>query len=227
MFPSDLEVQILEWFMNYAYEPYMVYAGIFLIMYASSFGLPLPEEIIIISAGIVAHIAAHPQIYPPPEAGAQGVNLYFTAALCFVAVFTSDLLIYTLGWVFGGKLLRTSWFTKMIGPDLLNKVMSWMNRYGFWASGIFRFTPGLRFPGHLACGMTKVPLSKFILIDGGAALLSVPTQILLIGFYGRDVVQYFKEFKYGLFIFLALLVVFFLAKKWFFRSLPHKQTSQS
>lgn len=227
MFSSDLELQIFEWFMDYAYEPYIVYAGIFLIMYASSFGLPLPEEIVIISAGIVAHIAAHPHIYPPPEVGAQSVNLYVTAGLCFVAVFSSDLLIYTLGRVFGGKLLKTPWFSKMIGPDLLSKVMRWMNRYGFWASGIFRFTPGLRFPGHLACGMTRVPLSKFIFIDGGAALLSVPTQILLIGFYGRDVVQYFKEFKYGLFIFLALVVAFFLLKKWFLRSLPGKQTSQS
>lgn len=227
MFSIDLETQILEWFMNYAYQPYMVYAGIFLIMYASSFGLPLPEEIIIISAGVVAHIAAHPDIYPPPEVGAQGVNLYFTATLCFLAVFTSDLLIYGLGRTFGSRLLTKPWFKRMIGPELLKKVMGWMGRYGFWASGIFRFTPGLRFPGHLACGMTKVPLSRFILIDGGAALLSVPTQIILIGLYGRDVVQYFKEFKFGLLGILALILIIFLLKKYFTKSVIDKRTPQN
>lgn len=226
MFSADLEAQILEWFMTYAYEPQMVYVGIFVMMYASSFGLPLPEEIIIISAGIVAHIASHPHLYPPPEGVGPGVNLYFTAGLCFLAVFTSDLLIYFLGRLFGPKLLERRWFRRMIGPGLLKKVMTWMRRYGFWASGIFRFTPGLRFPGHLTCGMTKVPVWKFIMVDGGAALLTVPSQILLVGLYGETVVQYFKDFKLIVFTLLGIFLLFF-AYRWYRRKFSRSQMMAS
>lgn len=211
MFSGDFEQQILEWFTAYAYEPHIVYLAIFAVMYASSFGFPLPEEVVIISAGLVAHFASHPELYPPPEGAGSGVSVFSTAGVCFIAVFSSDLLIYGLGRFFGSKLLTQRWFKKFIGPSVLKRTMGWMQKYGFWASGIFRFTPGIRFPGHLVCGMTRVPVMKFIAVDGSAALLSVPTQIILIGVYGETVLKYLKEARYFLigfaFVFFGFLFV--------------------
>ena len=94
MFSPEFETQLLNWFISYAYQPEMVYFGIVAFMFASSFGLPLPEEVVLLSAGVVAHIAAHPELYPKPYPEADGVNLIFTAGLCFFAVFFSDLVVY-------------------------------------------------------------------------------------------------------------------------------------
>ena len=213
MFSGQLEQQLLEWFISYAYEPQIVYAMIFGVMYASSFGLPLPEEIVIISAGLVAHFASHPELYPPPEGASHGVSIFSTSVVCFIAVFSSDLLIYSLGRLFGPRLLTQRWFKKLIGPTVLKKSYAWMQKYGFWASGIFRFTPGIRFPGHLVCGMTRVPVLKFIAVDGTAALISVPTQIILIGLYGETVIRYLKDTR-SLVITVAFILLSVLLFRW-------------
>lgn len=221
---SGFEQEVIAWFTAYAYEPYAVYAAVVGLMLASSFGLPLPEEVIILSSGLVAHIALHPDIYPPPNPEAESVNLIFLACLCFTAVFLSDLLIYALGKYFGKPLTRKIWFRKLVSKRAMYRVQTWMLKYGFWASGIFRFTPGLRFPGHMACGMTGVPISKFIAVDGTAALLTVPTQIILIGYYGETVMKHLKEIK---FIFLGGITLFliYIIFNWVRRRLQPKGNS--
>ncbi len=65
-----------QWISQYAYEPTMVYCAIFVMMMASGFGLPLPEEVYIVSVGILAYMGAHPDLFPPPFVGAPVVNGY-------------------------------------------------------------------------------------------------------------------------------------------------------
>lgn len=207
------EAEIIAWFVEKAYEPAFIYSAICLLMYASSFGLPLPEEVPLIGAGLVGHVAMHPELYPPPPTGGEPVNLYVLAAVCFFAVFTSDLLIYSLGKFAGQPLLKRPRFAKLVQSKNFKRVQEWTQRYGFWASGIFRFTPGLRFPGHFACGTMGVPIWKFIAVDGTAALVSVPTQILLVGFYGDVILNNFREIKLVLFGVIAIVVAIAVWKK--------------
>ena len=207
------EAEIIAWFVEKAYEPAFVYGAIILLMYASSFGLPLPEEVPLISAGLVGHVAMHPEMYAPPPDGGSPVNLYTLAAVCFFAVLSSDLLIYGLGRYGGQKLLKRPRFAKITQSKNFLRVQEWTRRYGFWASGIFRFTPGLRFPGHFACGTMGVPIHKFIAVDGPAALLRVPTQILLVGYYGDVIMRNLKDIKIVLFAVLAVVVAVAIWKK--------------
>jgi membrane protein DedA with SNARE-associated domain len=207
------EAEVIAWFVAKAYEPAFIYSAIILLMYASSFGLPLPEEVPLISAGLVGHVAMHPDLYPPPPSGGEPVNLYVLAAVCFFAVFTSDLLIYSLGKFAGQPLLKRPRFKKLVESKNFRRVQTWTQKYGFWASGIFRFTPGLRFPGHFACGTMGVPIWKFIAVDGGAALISVPTQILLVGYYGDVILNNFKPIKMVLFGVLAVVIAVTVWKK--------------
>ena len=100
------EDQIAEWFLQIAYQPYLVYGLVVSLMFASSFGLPLPEEVTIISASLTAFMATHPHKYPPPFEGAIGVNPYTLALVCVLAVFISDYLIYWIGTFFGDKIIR-------------------------------------------------------------------------------------------------------------------------
>lgn len=213
----DLEVMIIDFFTQYAYKPYHVYTGIVFFMTLSSFGLPIPEELVLISTGLIAYMAMHPSEFPPPEIGAQGVDMYTAAVVCFFAVILSDLLIFTIGKLLGRKLFETSFFKRKVGDETLAKIRGWFHKYSAWACGIFRFTPGLRFPAHLTCGAMKIPLWKFLAVDGAAALISVPSQVILVAMYGEEILENFKRFKLILLGAIVVFVVFYLVKKWLAR----------
>lgn len=207
------DFDIVTFFSQYAYQPTLVYSFIVLFMTASSFGLPIPEEMTLVSAGLVAYMARNPDIFPPPTPDAVGVNLFILSVTCFVAVLASDVLIYTLGRVFGRKLIRTKFFNNRIGQARFNKINKIFQKYSFWACGLFRFTPGIRFPGHLSCGLMGIPLWKFITVDGLAALISVPTQVLLVAYYGDVVLAQIKRFKIAIGVIIGLLILFWLVKR--------------
>lgn len=212
------DASIIAFFASYAYRPDFVYLLILIMMTASSFGLPIPEEVTLVSAGLVGHMSLHPDLYPPPSADAAGVQLWLLCVVCFLAVLGSDLLIYLLGKYFGRRIVEGAFFQKHVGQDRLDKISRLFEKHGHIASGFFRFTPGVRFPGHLSCGIMGVPIWKFILIDGTAALISVPTQVLLVAYYGQIVVEQLRQVKIVAAIIVALIFLFFsmrfLFRRW-------------
>jgi membrane protein DedA with SNARE-associated domain len=207
------EAGLLKFFAEYAYQPGYVYGFICCFMLAASFGLPIPEELTLISAGLVAHMAQHPDVYPPPYPGAEGVNTVTLCIVSFLAVFGSDFVVYMIGKVFGGRIIKTKFFQKQVAGAGFDKINSWFQKYGGWACGIFRFTPGLRFPGHLSCGLLGIPLWKFCAVDGLAALLSVPTQVYVVSVYGEVILGKLKEFKIILLYVLAAALVIWLIRR--------------
>lgn len=208
-----LDFDVVAFLSQFAYEPLKVYGFIILFMTASSFGLPIPEEMTLVSAGLVAYMAQHPDQFPPPTPDAEGVNLAFLSMLCFFAVLGSDIFIYFIGRVFGKRLIKTNFFHRSIGQDRFNKINKIFQKYSYWACGLFRFTPGIRFPGHMSCGLMGIPLWQFVLVDGIAALVSVPTQVLLVAHFGEVILDKFREFKMILFGVVGLIILIYLSKK--------------
>lgn len=204
---------LMAFFQGYAYEPMKVYAFITVFMFASSFGLPVPEELVLLTSGLVAYMAHHPELYPPPYPGAEGVNVLTLSIVCFLAVFGSDLVVYFIGKFFGTKIIKTKFFQKQVAGKGFDTINSWFQKYGGWACGIFRFTPGLRFPGHMSCGLLGIPVWKFAAVDGMAALLSVPTQVYFVATYGEVILSKVAEFKKYLLIAAAIFFVFWLIRK--------------
>lgn len=207
------EAGLFQFFTQFAYEPEKVYAFICCFMLAASFGLPIPEELTLVSAGLVAYAAQHPDLYPPPYQGAEGVNTLTLCIVSFLAVFLSDVLVYLIGKVFGGRIIKTRFFQRQVAGAGFDKINSWFLKYGGWACGIFRFTPGLRFPGHLSCGLLGIPLWKFCAVDGLAALVSVPTQVYFVATYGGEVLKHLKEFKIAIAIILGVVLFVWLIRK--------------
>ena len=205
-----MEDLIREYFSSYATSPFLVYGAIVGFMLLSAFGLPIPEEVVLISAGFVGYISLQPEL-----AAHDGwrVNVYVLAAVAFCAVMGADFLIYHLGKRFGPKLFKLRWFNRLVSEQNLERTQAFMHKYGYWAVIIFRFTPGVRFPGHLLCGAMGLSPWKFIAVDAIAAGISVPTQVLAVSFYGEYILKYFKAFKlYLLGAFVVGLVVFLLYK---------------
>jgi membrane protein DedA with SNARE-associated domain len=218
------EQDLLTWFTQYAYQPILIYLAIFLLMLASGFGLPAPEEFTLVSAGLVCYIASRPDLYPPPYEGAVPVNAYMTAGVAFLSVIFSDCLVFFLGRRFGGQFLRSRYTARF--RSRMDDVAKWTKKYGMWAAGAFRFTPGLRFPGHFACGMMGLSTTKFVLVDALAAGISVPTQVLLVAFYGEHILIYFKQFKIVLAVILVSVGLYYLVR-WLRRRAANKKSLQT
>lgn len=202
---SFAQEPVFQWLAQYAYEPHMVFAAVFCLMIASGFGLPLPEELTIISVGILSYMGANPHLFPPPYPGAAVVNGYQIAFFTMFSVCLADGIVFAIGRLFGRRLLTHRRFSKIFVPSVMERIHNWTAKYGSFATFLFRFTPGIRFPAHLALGMSPIPAWKFFLIDGTAALISIPTQVLLIFFYGEPILAALHRFK--LWIGGALLVL--------------------
>lgn len=212
---DDINNPIVAFFMQYAYEPMYVYAAITALMFASSFGLPFPEEVTLLSAGLLAHIGSNPELYPPPHPDAVGVDTVTVALVCFFSVLLSDVLVFSLGRQLGPHIRSTRWLQRIVKPEMWARIDAWTAKYGIWACGIFRFTPALRFPGHFTCGSLGIPYSTFLLVDGTAALVSVPTQVVAMAIYGKQVLTYLKDIKMVLASAFVIFVLIYFGKKWF------------
>jgi membrane protein DedA with SNARE-associated domain len=123
-------------------------------------------------------------------------------------------LIYWLGRTAGPRLLKTKFFSRVLPPATTERVGRWVNAYGYWTVLIFRFTPGIRFPGHLMCGAMGLRRARFIAVDFLAAGVSVPTQVLLMSFYGEEILGELKRYKLIALAILATVLVVFIFRKW-------------
>lgn len=186
-------------------------------------GFPLPEEVIILSAGILGHMSLHPETYPPPYEGAPSVEPYALALACLSAVIITDSIIYYLGHKFGKKLLESKWAKKHAPEHQVDRVRRWVKQYGFFAPGVFRFIPGVRFPGHLMCGALDMKYWNFVITDGIAAVISVPSQVLLVALYGEVIIDRLGQFKLIVFGTLGVLGAGYLVYKLWFK--PKQQQS--
>lgn len=210
-----MEEALFNWFAQYPYEPLMVYSAIFGVMMVCALGFPMPEEVVILSAGILGHMSLNPDIYPPPYPGAASVDPYSLAFACFVAVIVTDYVIYCLGKFFGKKIINSNRFQKHFSLEKIDKVRNWVHKYGFWAPAVFRFIPGVRFPGHMMCGALDMKPWNFIFTDGLAAMISVPTQVLLVSFLGEAILSRLRQFKLIVFGVLAVVLVAYLLRRYF------------
>ncbi len=207
------EEVIFAYLSNYAYQPLMTYSIIIVMMVLSAFGLPVPEEVTIITVAILAHMGANPDLFPPPYPEAPTVNPYVASTVCVLAVLFSDILVYSIGHRSGKLLEKSPRFEKIFKNGKMQKIQELTQKYGIWAVFFFRFMPGVRFPGHLFCGMMDLKLWKFILMDSFAAIISIPTQLILVAIYGRDILSTLYKFKIYLVWGIGALIVFVITKK--------------
>lgn len=212
MFPTELE--LMSFVTQYAHSPATIYISFFLMMFLSSFGLPIPEEVAILMLGLAVYIGNNPGLYPPEShIVIAPLNLYTAMIFSMAAVMVSDSTVYFLGRKFGNSPVLHKVFRKFLGESSLERCRSMVHKYRYWVPAIFRFTPGLRFPGHLSCGMMGIRPITFLLSDGIVALLSVPTQVYLFATFGQEILTVIKTFqKYALIIIVIAVMIWILYK---------------
>lgn len=139
--------------------------GPFFVLLLCGLGLPIPEDIVLITAGILGQD--------------QGRSWIEVSLLMYAGVLGGDCITFFAGRHVGGWMLTSRWFQRIVSPQKQVKVVEFFDRYGPMGLFIGRFLPGLRAPIFFSAGSMKVPFWKLLLFDGGAALISVPVFVWL------------------------------------------------
>jgi membrane protein DedA with SNARE-associated domain len=175
----------------------------FFVLIACGFGLPMPEDIVLISGGILS---------------ARGVcDFYLTNVICFFGVMIGDGAVFTMGRVFGPRVAQWSIFKMILTDERNAKVSKVFEKYGDKVVFVARFLPGLRTPIFLSAGRFGVPYWKFLALDGFAALISVPAWIYVGYIFGNNLEELETRLhKYQAAV-LVGVVVFIIAMICFYR----------
>ena len=148
-----------------------VHVGIFIALILGGFGLPIPEDIPLILAGV----AVAKKVVTP-----EGVFL-----TCYVGVLIADQLVYAFGFIFGKKLLaagtRSPWFPS-ITEERVEQVREGLRKKRLLYIFIGRHLFPVRAMTFVTAGALHVPFAEFLLADAIAALVSV-TIMVGIGFF--------------------------------------------
>lgn len=196
--------------------PYGTYAYIlmFLILLACGFGLPLPEDVVLITGGILSSYDV--------------TNYWMTFAICMAGVLIGDGTIFFFGRTLGSRIKKTRLFSYLIKEERDLKIQYWFRKYGVKIIFLARFMPGLRTPLFLSAGIYKVSAWKFFLLDGFAALISVPAWIWIGFVFGENLEvleKKMRQFQFGIYGILAGILGFFILM-WFIKKKIMKTQSQ-
>lgn len=180
------------------------YLAVFIALMICGAGLPLPEDITLVAGGVIA--------------GLGYANVHAMFALAMFGVLLGDCAIFLLGYRFGARILQWRLVARILTPARYAKVQEKFHRYGNRVLFIARFLPGMRTTVYLTAGMThRVSFLRFLLLDGAAALISVPFWVYL-GYFGADNHQWLLTWMHrgqaSLWIVLGILLLALLIAWW-------------
>lgn len=158
---------MLEHFADYGY------IGVFGALIASGFGLPIPEELPVLTAGV---LVGHADTLKPGEAALDPNRLrwYVMLPVCILGVVTGDACLYGIGRRYGRRLLKNAWVQrKFVPPEKRLQIEKNFHDRGIMILLTARLTPGIRTPIFLMAGILKVPIGRFMLADGLYAIPGV------------------------------------------------------
>lgn len=138
------------------------YPALLLVFIIASLGIPIPEDIPLIAAGVILKTNPHVASWP----GALLVSM--------IGIMSGDMILYNLGRKWGREVFAHRSVAWLITPRRLEIMTERFHSYGVWACFFGRFMVGVRAIMCLTAGVTRFPFWKFFLADFCGALLSVP-----------------------------------------------------
>jgi membrane protein DedA with SNARE-associated domain len=182
-------------------DPASVHATLAGILLLCGLGLPIPEDISLISGGYMAHLGV--------------VNVHTVFLVCFAAVLGGDCAAFFLGRYFGRRILGWGPAQRLFSARKQLRVRAYFRKYGSKVIFVGRFLPGLRFSIFFSAGTLHVRPAVFFVYNSLAALLSVPFLVYLAWIFGEHidrVVHWARRSEYGILIIAILAATFILFK---------------
>lgn len=173
------------------------YVGLFAVLLAAGLGIPLPEDIPLVAAGWLVHTGR--------------ANLYLMMLTGLAGVMVGDSLMFRLGRKYGVHIVEHKWVRRFAKPWLLEKARQKYAAHGSKILFAARFMPGLRSAMFISAGVFGVPFWKFFLIDGFAALISVPVWVWAGWRFSSHIEQILGSARTATYCIVGLLAVALIA----------------
>lgn len=151
------------------------YGLVFSVLLACGFGLPLPEDVALVTGGYLAFTGA--------------ANLWLMLAVGFAGILCGDLLVYSAGRRYGGSVTRTRWLRRYFTESKRERVEGYFAKYGQGIVVLARFLPGIRVLTYFTAGAARLGLVRFLVFDALAACVSAPLWVLVGHHLGRHLQQ--------------------------------------
>lgn len=194
----DILQTLIDFFTGYGY------AAVFLVLLACGFGVPIPEDVTLVAGGIIS--------------GLGYTNEHTMFLVGMAGVLAGDSTMFMIGRLYGPRVRRFKFVRRILTPQRFRMVQQKFARYGNWVLFVARFLPGLRTPIFLTAGMSRrIPFWRFLLLDGLAALISVPIWVYL-GHFGANnrewLMQMVSRGQHGLYALMAVIAVALFTVWW-------------
>jgi membrane protein DedA with SNARE-associated domain len=167
------------------------YLGIILFLIATGGGLPLPEEVAIIYAGV--------------NSGLGELNPGLALGSCFIGAILGDWLMYGIGRLGYRWLRRHEWFAGFFHLEREQKMRKHIHAHAFKVFFAARFMLGVRGPLYISAGVIRFPFRRFILIDAVCATVVITLFFGISYFFGSTVIDWIRQGEY-LLTAIAILV---------------------
>lgn len=191
------------------------YIAVFLVLVACGFGLPIPEDITLIAGGVICGLASH----------VLSVNTMLAIAL--LGVLAGDSAMFMLGRIVGPRVKTLPILRSIFTEKIYKKMQDKVHRYGNRILFVSRFLPGLRAPIFITAGISrKVPYWKFLLMDGCAALISVPIWVYAGYYFAHDLDLLISWVKKSEHFVIGAVVIFVLIFFIYSRIKKSKETEE-
>jgi membrane protein DedA with SNARE-associated domain len=148
------------------------YSAIVGLLLICGLGVPLPEDITLIAAGILSALGS--------------ISLGGAIAAGLFGVLAGDAFLYTVGRIYGRRAFTLPLIRTIMTPKRILLAERRIVRNSHFICFTARFLPGLRSPIFLLAGITGVRPVVFYGLDGLAALISVPLWVLVGHWVGEN-----------------------------------------
>lgn len=148
------------------------YSAIVGLLLVSGLGVPLPEDITLIGAGVLTALGS--------------ISIWGAVTVGIFGVLLGDAILYTLGRVYGRKAFTLPLIRTIMTPRRIVMAERRILRNSHFICFTARFLPGLRAPIYLTAGIMGVRPVVFYGLDGLAALISVPIWIWVGNWVGEN-----------------------------------------
>ena len=180
------------------------YLAVFAALLVCGAGVPLPEDITLVAGGVIA--------------GLGYAQVHVMVAVALAGVLIGDAAMFLLGHRHGARILRWPLVARLLTPQRYARVQEKFARYGNRLLVLARFLPGMRTAVYVTAGAThRVSFLRFLLLDGLAALISVPAWVYL-GYAGADnrawLATWIGRGQHGIWVFVTLGALAALAWWW-------------
>jgi membrane protein DedA with SNARE-associated domain len=170
--------------------PVLVYLLVAAIIMTESLGIPLPGEIALVSAALVA-------------SSTHTVQIGWVAAAASAGAIVGDSVGYAIGRRGGRPLLERMGrrFPKHLGPPQLEHAERIFARWGVWAVFFGRFIALLRILAGPLAGVLRVPYPRFLAANASGGILWATGTAYLVYALGEVAERWLSSFSW-----VALLV---------------------